>query len=103
VVRRYVQSIAEAVAFEIRSPEETRAILATYVKIDDPAVSREAYEEVVPYLKKNPIPDTKAVQGALDELSAATPEAKTADPAAFVDQSFTQDLQSSGFIDGLYK
>jgi NitT/TauT family transport system substrate-binding protein len=102
-VRRYVQSIAEAVAFEIRSPDETRAILAKYVNIDDPAVAREAYDEVVPYLKKDPIPDTKAVQGALDELSAATPEAKTADPASFVDQSFAQDLQSSGFIDGLYK
>jgi NitT/TauT family transport system substrate-binding protein len=102
-IRRYVQSIAEAVAFEIRNPAETRTILAKYVDIDDPAIAAESYDEVVPYLKKNPVPDTKAVKGALDELSAATPSARTADPASFVDQSFTQELQASGFIDGLYR
>jgi hypothetical protein len=90
-------------SLDLEHGKETRAILAKYVKIDDRAVSREAYEEVVPYLMKNPIPDTKAVQSALYELSAATPEAKTADPTAFVDRSFTHHLQSSGFVDGLYK
>jgi NitT/TauT family transport system substrate-binding protein len=103
VIRRYVQSIAEAVAFESRNPDETKNILAKYVKIDDPAVVKEAYDEVVPFLKKNPTPDTKAVKGALDELILANPSASNADPATFVDQSFTQDLQASGFIDGLYK
>jgi ABC-type nitrate/sulfonate/bicarbonate transport system substrate-binding protein len=102
-IRRYVQSIAEAVAFEIRKPDETRTILANYVKIEDPAVAKEAYDDVVPYLKKNPIPEIKAVKGALDELSGANPAASTADPATFVDQSFTQDLQASGFIDRLYR
>ncbi len=102
-IRRYVQSIAEAVAFEIRSPEETQGILAKYVNIDDPAVAKESYDEVVPYLNKNPTPDTKAVKAALDGLSADNPSASGADPATFVDLSFTQELQASGFIDGLYK
>jgi ABC-type nitrate/sulfonate/bicarbonate transport system substrate-binding protein len=102
-IRRYVQSIAEAVAFEIRNPEETQSILAKYVSIENPAVAKEAYDEVVPYLKKNPIPETKAIKGALDELSGANPNATTADPATFVDQSFAQELQASGFIDGLYR
>jgi hypothetical protein len=92
-----VQSIAEAVAFEIRNPEETQSILAKYVNIDKSDIAKEAYEEVVPYLKRNPIPETKAVKGALDELSLAL------DPATFVDQSFSQELQASCFIDGLYK
>jgi ABC-type nitrate/sulfonate/bicarbonate transport system substrate-binding protein len=102
-LRRYVQSIAEAIAFELRNPEETQSILAKYVSIDNPAVAKEAYDEVVPYLKKNPIPETKAIKGALDELSEAISSAASADPATFVDQSFTQELQASGFIDRLYK
>jgi NitT/TauT family transport system substrate-binding protein len=102
-IRRYVQSIAEAVAFEIRNPEETQSILARYVSIDNPAVAKEAYDDVLPYLKKNPIADTRAVKRALDELNLANPVAGTADPATFVDQSFTHELQASGFIDGLYR
>jgi ABC-type nitrate/sulfonate/bicarbonate transport system substrate-binding protein len=101
-IRKYVRSIAEAVAFEINNPEPSRQILAKYVQINDPNVAKEAFDEVVPYLKKNPAPDPRAVRAALDELSASVPQAKSADPASFIDTRFTDELESSGFIKSLY-
>jgi NitT/TauT family transport system substrate-binding protein len=102
VVTRYVKSIAEAVAFEIQNPEPSKQVLAKYVQITDPNVAKEAFDEVVPYLKKNPAPDTKAVQAALEELSASVPQAGSADPASFIDARFTDELDASGFIKSLY-
>lgn len=101
-VRRYVKSIAEAVAFEINNPEPSKQILAKYVQISDPNIASESFQEVVPYLKKNPAPDTKAVKAGLDELANSVPQASNADPASFIDTRFTDELESSGFVKSLY-
>jgi hypothetical protein len=102
VIRRYVKSIAEAVAFEINNPEPSKQILAKYVQITDPNIASESFQEVVPYLKKNPAPDTKAVKAGLDELANTVPQAASADPASFIDTRFTDELEASGFIKSLY-
>jgi ABC-type nitrate/sulfonate/bicarbonate transport system substrate-binding protein len=102
VIRRYVKSITEAVAFEINNPEPSKQILAKYVKIEDPNIASEAFQEVVPYLNKNPAPDAKAVKAGLDELANTVPQAANADPASFIDTRFTDELDSSGFIKSLY-
>jgi ABC-type nitrate/sulfonate/bicarbonate transport system substrate-binding protein len=102
VIRRYVKSIAEAVAFEINNPEPSKQILAKYVQISDPNIASEAFQEVVPYLNKNPAPDPKAVKAGLDELANTVPQAASADPASFIDTRFTDELESSGFIKSLY-
>ena len=39
----------------------------------------------------------------LDELSVKLPAAKTAQPRDFMDTRFVEELDRSGFIDGLYK
>jgi NitT/TauT family transport system substrate-binding protein len=101
-MRRFVKSIVEAIAFEISNSEPTQQVLAKYVKIDDPAIARAAYEEVVPYLNKNPSPDLEAVRSALREQSGAMPQAVSADAATFVDARFTDELEASGFIKSLY-
>jgi hypothetical protein len=97
-----VKSIAEAVAFEINNPEPSKQILAKYVQISDPNIASEAFQEVVPYLNKNPAPDPKAVKAGLDELANTVPQTASADPSSFIDTRFTDELESSGFIKSLY-
>ncbi len=101
-IQAYVKSIAEAIAFEQNNAEQTQQILAKYTKTEDLNISKDAYEEVVAYLNKNPKPDVKAVQTALEELSSTLPQAKSTDPATFVDTRFASQLESSGFIKSLY-
>ena len=103
VVQQYVKSIAQAVAFELRNPGETQKILAKYVQIDDPNLAKQSYDELVPYLRKDVTPPPEAVRNALDQLAETLPQARSADPATFIDAEFAQQLQTSGFIDSLYR
>jgi hypothetical protein len=43
------------------------------------------------------------MKAVLDELSAKVPAAKTAQPRDFMDTRFIEELDRSGFIDGLYR
>lgn len=103
VVRRYTRAIVQAIAFEIREPAETQRILGAYVKITDPAILKESYDELVPHLRRVPTPDLQTVRNVLDELASTVPAAKNADPARFVDDRYVKELEASGFIAGLYK
>jgi NitT/TauT family transport system substrate-binding protein len=101
-LRRYVKSLAEAVAFEISNPAATQQVLAKYIQIEDAAIARASYEEVAPYLKRNPAPDVQAVRAALDQLAETLPQASSAEPASFIDARFTDELEASGFLKSLY-
>ena len=45
----------------------------------------------------------EGMRAVLDELAAENPKAKEAEPRKFFDDSFVRQLQSSGFIDALYR
>ena len=98
-----VRSITEAIAFEIKNPAETQQIIGTYTKTTDPALLKETYDTLVPYLNRVPTPKAEQVGTALDLIGLDNPKAKGADPTKFVDASFVQDLEKAGFIDSLYK
>ena len=83
---------------------ETIAILAKYLRTDDPDALQEAYEaEILGLFPQKPYPTTKGIQTILREFGAKDPAARAARPEQFVDLSFIKDLDSSGFIDRLYK
>lgn len=103
VVTALVRSITEAIAFEIRHPEETMDIIGKYTSTTDRALLKETYDTLVPYLNKVPTPRAEQVQAALDLIALTNPKAKGADPARFVDPSFVAELEKSGFIDPLYR
>lgn len=50
-----------------------------------------------------PYPDPAGIKTLLDDMAAKNPKAAAADPRAFVDQSFVQEMESSGFIRQLQK
>jgi len=52
---------------------------------------------------KVPLPTAAAVKSVLEDLAARIPKAKDAEPQRFFDDSFVRQMQSSGFIDALYR
>jgi hypothetical protein len=65
-------------------------------------VASEAYDvHVQKYLLKVPLPTVEG-SAVLEELASRNPRPE-ADPRKFFDDSFVRQLQSSGFIDGLYR
>jgi hypothetical protein len=52
---------------------------------------------------KKQSPSLEGLKTVLEDIAERDPRAKTAKPEQFVDMSFIQELEQSGFIDGLYK
>jgi len=50
-----------------------------------------------------PYPTPEGVKTLLDDLAAKTPKAGEANPKEFVDGSFVDEMERSGFIKQLYR
>ena len=104
LVRNILKADVEAIHFMKTHRKETIAILSKYLKIDDADALQEAYEaEVQALIPEKPYPTMKGIQIILRELGVKDPNARSARPEQFVDLSFMKELDSSGFIDRLYK
>ena len=104
LVRRYMAAQVEAIARAKRDRNLAMKVMGKYLRITDPEVLSEAYDIYVnKHLLKVPLPTVDALKGVLEELAGRNPKAKEMDPKKFFDDSFVRQLQSSGFIDGLYR
>jgi NitT/TauT family transport system substrate-binding protein len=104
LVRNILRADVEAIHYMKTHRKETIAILAKYLKIDDADALQEAYEaEVQALIPEKPYPTLKGIDIILRELGVKDPNARSAKPEQFVDLSFMKELDSSGFIDRLYK
>ena len=103
-VRRFMRAYVEAVHYNLTNPKGSQRVLQKYLAIKDEKSVEEAYNEIVAKLtRKVPYPTEPGIQLYLDQLKAKNPKAAQAKPADFTDISFLKELESSGFIDKLYK
>jgi ABC-type nitrate/sulfonate/bicarbonate transport system substrate-binding protein/LysM repeat protein len=104
LVRNMLKSFVEAIHYMKTHRKESMAVLAKYLKTDDPDALEESYEAIGQALiPEKPYPTLKGVQIMLREMGAKDANARSARPEQFVDLSFIQQLDSSGFIDRLYR
>jgi NitT/TauT family transport system substrate-binding protein len=104
LVRRYLSAVIESVALMKKDRTFTMKILRKYLRTDDPELLAETYDvQITKYLMKAPLPTTEAVRSVVEELAERNPKAKDQDPAKFFDDRFVRQLESSGFIEALYR
>jgi NitT/TauT family transport system substrate-binding protein len=104
LVRSVLKAFVEGIHFMKTHRKEAIAILAKYLKTDDPEALEEAYESVSQALiPEKPYPTLKGIQIMLREIAVKETAARSAKPEQFVDMTFVKELDSSGFIDRLYK
>jgi NitT/TauT family transport system substrate-binding protein len=104
LVRNLVKAYVEAIHYMKTHRKETIAVLAKYLKTDDAEALQEAYEaEIQALIPEKPYPTLKGIQIMLREMGIKDASARAARPEQFVDLSFMKELDSSGFIDRLYK
>jgi hypothetical protein len=83
---------------------EALALLRKRLKLNDPDAILETYEGIgLALIPEKPYPTLRGIQIMLRELSAKNPKAQSARPEQFVNSTFLRELDSSGFIDRLYK
>ncbi|MBI4523685.1 MAG: ABC transporter substrate-binding protein [Deltaproteobacteria bacterium] len=101
VVEKVVRSIVEAVHLYTTNKPATLRILKKYLRLQDPEELEEAFSRFLNQSSEKPYPTIKAVKTILDWSSH--PNARTADPAKFIEPRFVEKLDKEGFIDALYK
>jgi NitT/TauT family transport system substrate-binding protein len=104
LVRNVLKAFVDSIHFMKTRRQETIGILAKYLKSDDTEALDEAYDSVLHSLiPEKPYPTIKGIQIMLREMGVKEPAARSAQPEQFVDLTFMKELDSSGFIDRLYK
>ena len=104
LVRRYVTALVEAIArMKTDKPFATK-VMGKYLRMSDQELLSEAYDIYVQkYLLKVPLPEIEGIKAVLDELAPRNPKAQKEDPKRFFNDGFVRQLESSGFIDKLYR
>jgi len=104
LIHNVMKAYVEGIHYYKTRPKESLAVLEKYLKTNDVEALREVYEDIgLALVPEKPYPTLRGIQIMLRELTATEPKAKAARPEQFVDISFIKELDSSGFIDGLYK
>ena len=104
LIRNVLKSFVEGIHYAKTHRKEAIAILAKYLKSDDSDALQEAYEaELQGLIPEKPYPTMKGIQIILREMGIKDANARSARPEQFVDLSFMKELDSTGFIDRLYK
>jgi ABC-type nitrate/sulfonate/bicarbonate transport system substrate-binding protein len=100
-VRRYVQAYIEANKIARTDAETTKQVIGKWTKTENKEDLDETYNTYVKAWEQVPYVSSPAMQAVLN--FAINPNAKTAKPEQFIDNSFVAELEKSGFIKDLYK
>ncbi len=104
LVANVMKAYAEGIYYYKTHRTESLAVLAKYLKTNDREVLTEVYEHLgLALTPQKPYPTLRGIEIMLRELAVRDPKAKGARPEEFVNQTFIKELDSSGFIDRLYK
>lgn len=104
LVRNIMKAYVEGIHYYKTHRADSLAILAKYLKTTDTAVLNEIYEDIGLMLTpEKPYPTLRGIEIMLRELAGRDPKTKPARPEEFVNLTFIKELDSSGFVDHLYK
>jgi len=98
MVAKFARAITEAIHNIKADKETTKAIIGKYTKFTDPEGLERTYRNYTSVLLDVPYADPAGMKTLLDDMAPKNPKAAAADPKIFVDQSFVQEMEASGFI-----
>ncbi len=100
-VRHFLQGYMEGIKVARSNPEETKRIVGKYTKTTSQEDLEETYRTFVGVWERVPYVSSAAVQTILNFSNS--PNAKTAKPEQFIDNSILEELERSGFVSQLYQ
>jgi NitT/TauT family transport system substrate-binding protein len=103
VVTKFARAITEAIHYIKTDKESTKAIIGKYTRFNDPEGLERTYQNYTSVLLDVPYADPAGIKTLLDDIAPKNAKAAASDPKTFVDPSFVQEMESSGFIKQLYK
>src|SRR5581483_1628178 len=97
-VAKFNRAIAEAIHVIKADKESAKAIIGKYTRLTDPEGLERTYRNYTAVLLDVRYADPAGIKTLLDDLAPKNPKAAAADPKAFVDNSFVQEMEASGYL-----
>jgi NitT/TauT family transport system substrate-binding protein len=102
-VLNFTKGFIEGMAFIHKNKEESLGVLSKWMRLKDRESLEETYDFLLRILPKKPYSTDEGIQAVLDAVSVRNPKAKRFKPQDFIDMSYLQELDRTGFLDRIYQ
>jgi ABC-type nitrate/sulfonate/bicarbonate transport system substrate-binding protein len=104
LVRNVLRAYVEGIHYYKTHRAESIQVLGKYLKTNDVDVLNEVYQDLgITLTPQKPYPTLRGIEIMLREMASKSPKTRPAKAEEFVNLTFIKELDSSGFIDRLYK
>ena len=103
LVMRYMRAHLEGIALFKKDPELAKRVIKKTLRIDDDSLVQESWELFAKYRIPAPYPNIKGMKTSYEYVAVTRPDVYKHKPEEFVDASFVEELDKSGFIKKLYE
>jgi len=102
LMTKFARALVEAIHIFKTDKDATLKIISKFTRITNPDSLERTHQAFARLLLETPSPSPEGVKTYIDYVAASRPEAAKANAKEFVDLSFVQEVQASGFIRQLY-
>lgn len=103
LVMRYMRAHLEGIAQFKKDPELAKKVIKKMLRLDDDLLAQESWELFAKHRLAAPYPNIKGMKTSYEYVALTRPEVWKHKPEEFVDPSFVEELEKSGFIRSLYQ
>jgi len=101
---RYSGSLGfEGIARFKREPDLGKRVIKKMLRLDDESLAQESWELFAKHRLAAPYPNIKGLKTSYEYVAETRPDVWKHKPEEFVDASFVEELDKSGFIKSLYE
>jgi ABC-type nitrate/sulfonate/bicarbonate transport system substrate-binding protein len=102
-VMRYMRAHIEGIARFKQEPELGKRVIKKMLRLNDETMAQESWDLFAKHRLAAPYPNLKGMKTSFEYVAATRPEVNKYKPEDFVDSSFVEELDKSGFIKKLYE
>jgi len=103
IARRVIKSFVEGIHLASFNSETPKKAFRKYMRLQQERELDDAYQILRGFIQRKPYPTLDGFKAVFAELAEQIPAAKNADPKDFIDTRILEELDRSGYIDGLYR
>ncbi|HWH76675.1 MAG TPA: ABC transporter substrate-binding protein [Candidatus Binatus sp.] len=103
LVMRYMRAHIEGIARFKQEPELGKKVIKKMLRLNDDAIAEESWELFAKHRLAAPYPNIKGMKTSYEYVAATRPDIYKHKPEEFIDSSFVEELDKSGFIKKLYE
>ena len=103
LVMRYMRAHLEGIARFKQEPDLGKKVIKKMLRLDDDSLAQESWELFAKHRIAAPYPNLKGMKTSYEYVAAMRPDVYKHKPEEFIDASFVEELDKSGFIKKLYE